>query len=378
MQVSQQHWTPGTAIEARPGVSLVLAFGSPALMADSNVYAHVARCYPGAVVVGCSSSGEIEGDQVHDDTLVLTEITFARTDVHLAWTERRVDESDEAMGERLGARLPPEYNGLPLAHVCVLADGVHLNGTAFAAGVGACLPSGPAITGGLAGDVARFVETPVWAEGVRAAPAGVALGFYGQHLRVGWGAVGGWHPFGPDRLVTRSEGNVLYELDGTPALGVYKKYLGPHAKDLPGSGLLFPLSIRRSDGEREIVRSTLGIDEAEGSIRFAGDIPQGTYARFMKTNTDRLADGATEAAEDALAGLGGAAPTLAFLVSCVGRRIVMGAHTENELEAVAAALGGHAVMAGFYSHGEIAPFGGAMNCDLHNQTMTITLFAEDV
>lgn len=378
MHVAQQRWSPGTTLTPQPDIDLVLAFGEGTHLKDPALFEQVAAAFPGAAVIGCSTSGEIEGDAIYEGTLALTAVRFAQTGVRLVHVVRESGERNETLGARLGQQLPPEHDGRPLSHVFVLADGVSLNATPFVAGLAAELPDGVAVTGGLAGDHARFAETPLWADGLLPAPAAAAIGFYGTALRVGWSAVGGWHPFGPDRLVTRAEGNHLFALDGQPALDLYKQYLGPHAADLPGSGLLFPLAIRREKGGREVVRSTIGIDESAQSLIFAGDVPEGSYARLMKTNHERLTDGAAEAAEEAVAGLGGAVPELALLVSCVGRRLVMGLRTKDELEAVRDVLPAGTPATGFYSHGELAPFDGRTRCDLHNQTMTITVLAEAV
>ena len=104
----------------------------------------------------------------------------------------------------------------------------------------------------------------------------------------------GWDPFGPERLITRSEGNVLYELDGKSALDLYKRYLGEHSQELPASGLRFPLSLRIPGADTRLVRTILAVDEPHQSMRFAGDVPQGAYAQLMKANFDRLIDGAIE------------------------------------------------------------------------------------
>ena len=202
------------------------------------------------------------------------------------------------------------------------------------------------------------------------------VGFYGDRLRIGYGSLGGWDPFGPDRLVTRSEGNVLYELDGSSALDLYKTYLGSHAANLPASGLLFPLSLRGEDGEQRVVRTILGIDEQAGSLIFAGDVPQGGYAQLMKANVDRLIDGAHGAAAACYEAVGSKTPDLAILISCVGRKLVLNQRTEEEVESVRDVLGESTVLSGFYSYGEIAPFMSSTKCELHNQTMTITTFSE--
>ncbi len=203
-----------------------------------------------------------------------------------------------------------------------------------------------------------------------------AVGFYGDRLRIGYGSLGGWDPFGPDRQVTRSVGNVLYELDGSSALELYKTYLGSHAANLPASGLLFPLSLRGEDGDQRVVRTILGTDEKAGSLIFAGDIPQGGYAQLMKANVDRLIDGAHGAATACYEAVGSRTPDLAILISCVGRKLVLNQRTEEEVESVRHVLGESTVISGFYSYGEIAPFMSSTKCELHNQTMTITTFSE--
>jgi len=100
-----------------------------------------------------------------------------------------------------------------------------------------------AATGGLAGDGYDFQKTYVGLNEVAAEGNIAAIGFYGDRLQVGFGSKGGWMPFGPERKVTKSEGNILYELDNQNALELYKKYLGEAAKELPSSALYYPLSI---------------------------------------------------------------------------------------------------------------------------------------
>jgi hypothetical protein len=202
------------------------------------------------------------------------------------------------------------------------------------------------------------------------------VGFYGDRLRVGYGSLGGWDAFGPERLVTRAEGNVLYELDGRSALQLYKEYLGKHAAGLPATGLLFPLSVRTADQETAVVRTILAVDEDAESMTFAGDIPSGSYARLMKANFNRLLDGAEGAATTCRDALPGSDPTLAILISCVGRKLVLKQRVEDEVEAVREVLGDGPALTGFYSYGEISPFTPGAKCELHNQTMTITTISE--
>jgi hypothetical protein len=205
----------------------------------------------------------------------------------------------------------------------------------------------------------------------------VAIGLYGARLRIGTGSLGGWDPFGPERLITRSTGNVLYEFDGHSALGLYKRYLGDRAADLPASGLLFPLSLREPAGAGQgVVRSIVSVCEDDQSLTFGGDVPEGSYARLMKANFDRLIDGAHGAAEESSEGRRAGEPELAILISCVGRKLVLRRRVEEEVESVRDVLGSQAVLSGFYSYGEIAPFTSVDRCEFHNQTMTITTLSE--
>jgi hypothetical protein len=196
-------------------------------------------------------------------------------------------------------------------------------------------------------------------------------------LKAGCASLGGWDPFGPERLITRSRGNVLYELDGHSALDLYENYLGEHAEGLPATGLLFPLSLRTGEDSTGVVRTILSVDRQERSLTFAGDVPEGLYGRLMKANFDRLIDGAIGAARATSEGLAGGTAKLAVLISCVGRKLILKQRIEEEVEGVRDVLGEGCTLAGFYSYGEISPFTPGAKCELHNQTMTITAFSEN-
>jgi hypothetical protein len=165
-------------------------------------------------------------------------------------------------------------------------------------------------------------------------------------------------------------------IDDEYALDLYKKYLGPYADELPGSALLFPLLVRLSNEEEPVVRTILSIDEETRSMRFAGDVPEGASVRFMKANFDRLVDAASAAAHQANSLPPGSKPSLSVLISCVGRKIILGNRVSEEVEAVKEVFGGKTLVTGFYSYGEIAPHSSRVQCQLHNQTMTITNFYE--
>ena len=368
-----QDWSADGPIGLGDRASLVLAFGSKEALQGERPLEEVRASYPGAVIVGCSTAGEIAGTTVSDDSLVATAIAFEHSRVEAAQLGLdEVPDSYEA-GRSLALKLPSDG----LVHVIVIADGTRVNGSALVRGLNDHLPDAVQVTGGLAGDGERFEETLVFLNGEPHVGLITAIALYGDRLRIGFGSLGGWDPFGPERLITRSEGNVLFELDGKSALALYRNYLGDYARDLPASALLFPLALRR-EGRRHspVVRTILSIDDEAESMTFAGDMPMGEYARFMKANFERLIDGATLAAKTSYETLGAQTPELALLISCVGRRMVLKQRTEEEVESVREILGPEATLAGFYSYGEISPFTPSARCELHNQTMTITTLSE--
>jgi len=350
---------------------LAVVFGPGEVLRERAVWDQLALLYPGARIVGCSTAGEIAGVRVLDDAVVVTAIELEHGRIAVAAAPVGDAPDCVALGGALAAQLPRDG----LVHVLVLSEGLKVNGSALVAGIVGGIPPGTGVTGGLSGDGARFERTTVCLDGPAVTQQVVAIGLYGDRLRIGYGSRGGWDPFGPERRITRSQGNVLYELDGEPALDLYKRYLDQHAAGLPATGLLFPLAIRGETGE-PVVRTILAIDEAARSLTFAGDVPTGHRARLMKANLERLVEGAAAAAHTALGGNGVADPELALLVSCVGRKLVLKQRIEEEVESVREVLGERTVLMGFYSYGEISPFAPAAPCELHNQTMTITTLAE--
>lgn len=374
-------WVPHTPSSAAELPQLVLVFAATGILGSDELLGELRASFPHAHIAGCSTAGEISETQVSDDTAVVTTLHFESTQIRGATVVVEDSAQSAAAGTDLAGRLPSEISRADggvdqLAHVLVVADGLHVNGSELVRGLVAGLPAGVTATGGMAGDGPRFQETFIISEGRTRSRTVGAVGFYGSRLKVGYGCLGGWDSFGPDRLITRSAGNVLYELDGQSALGLYKKYLGDQAAGLPATGLFFPLSLRTRADSDPVVRAILAVDEREQSLTFAGDVPEGCYARLMKANFDRLIDGAGRAASMGHAALRGANPDVAILISCVGRKLVLKQRIEEEVESVRDVLGPTTVLAGFYSYGEISPFTPGANCELHNQTMTITTFAE--
>jgi hypothetical protein len=379
MKIEQNSWKAEKGwISGEPGklgdsANMVLVFGSNSALKNQNVVEKIKKSYPRAQFLGCSTAGEICGTEVSDDSIVMTAVRFDHTEIKGA--KINIDGSGTSFqyGERLAQKLQKEG----LKHVFVISEGLNVSGSDLVDGLLKHLPPHVTVTGGLSGDGALFKETVVlWNDSPKQDVVAV-VGFYGDRLKVGYGAMGGWDPFGPERLITRSKGNVLYEIDGKSALDLYKNYLGEHAKGLPGTALHFPLSLRKTEGSLSVVRTILSVDEKDKSMIFAGDVPQGVNARLMRANFERLIDGSIDAAKSSFEAMGASVPELAVLISCVGRKLVLKQRTEEEVEGVRDVMGDQAVLTGFYSYGGISPFNSESKCEFHNQSMTITTFSEN-
>jgi hypothetical protein len=379
MKVEQFEWTkrggwePSLPVKVpRGSVQLVLLFGDPEQLRAQGCASLVEQAFPEAHMFGCSTAGEILGTQVRNGTLALTAVTFEHTRVATARARIEAPDASFAAGQEVIRQLPQEG----LRHVFFLSEGLRVFGGDLISGVSSALPPGVTASGGFAADQALFSATHVWCDSEPTSPAVVALGFYGDRLRVGLSVTGGWRPFGPDRLITKSRRNVLYEFDGRPALALYKQYLGEHAAQLPAAGHLFPLELYYPERKSRVLRALLAVDENEQSITYASDVPEGAYARFMMGQIEDLVSGAQRAAKVNLEHLGGVAPALSVVVSCAGRSNVLSQRIEEEVEAIRDVLGTQTAMTGFYSYGEVAPPDEGGPPELHNETISITSMAE--
>ena len=351
--------------------TLVLAFGSPPQELAAACLAELAGALPQAQLAGCSTAGEILDRRVAEGGMSVAVVRFA----HTALGRAEVRVGAPADSRRAGRDLAKALATSELRGLLVFSDGLGVNGTELLNGVKEVLPARVVVTGGLAGDGDRFAATWVVTQGRPTAGVVSAIGLYGDRVRVGHGSRGGWDRFGVERQVTRSDGNVLYELDGEPALTLYKRYLGDRAAGLPATALLFPLALCANDGGTGLVRTVLAVDEANQSMTFAGDVPQGSRVQLMRANFDRLVEGAATAGRLAHPAQHPGGGCLAIAISCVGRRLVLGERTEEEVEAVLDSLPAGSSLVGFYSYGEISP-SATGGCELHNQTMTLTTLVE--
>jgi hypothetical protein len=351
---------------------LVLVFGNRFLLEDEEIYDELRQKFPDGHLVFGSTSGDITSQFVSDDSITVTAIEFERSTFQIKRSNVLNSDLDSF---KTGQDLVNQFDQEGLKHVFVISEGSFINGSQLTKGMNAASDNELLVTGGLCGDAARFEKTLAsYNENPKQGEI-IAIGFYGETFEASFAIHGGWTPFGPERVVTSSESNVLFELDGQPALDLYKKYLGEKSKELPAAALLYPLNVLSANEKQSYVRTILNIDEETNAMVLAGDIPENSRVQLMMTNVDNIANASELAAKQAIEKRK-TKPQLALLVSCIGRKLVLDQRVEEEIEEVVSIVGDDTTICGFYSYGEIAPFNLEINCQLHNQTMTITLISE--
>lgn len=353
---------------------LVLVFGNRYMLQEEGIYEEIREVFKDGHLVFGSTSGDITAESVDDESITITAIEFERSSFSIN-TANVLNFEDKIDSHKTGKELIENLPQENLKYVFVVSEGSFINGSQLAVGMNSATDDNLLITGALCGDGPRFEKT---LSSYNEAPKEgeiVVIGLYGDTLEVSFATNGGWTPFGPERVVTKSDANILYELDDKPALDLYKKYLGEKSKELPGAALLYPLKVKSSDETKSIVRTILNINEEENSMILAGDILENSKVQLMMTNVDSIVNAAEIGAERALS-YREKKPDLAILVSCIGRKLVLDQRVEEEVEEVMEVIGKETAVCGFYSYGEIAPFNQEINCQLHNQTMAITLISE--
>lgn len=387
----QKGWSVPTLPSLDSEQTLVLLFGTVEFIHDPDPIEHLKQIYPQSHLIGCSTAGEILGTYLFERTLCVAVVEFEETQLRSANYSVDLDpETSSAKSYHVGRTLATQLQHPDLKGVFILADGLYINGSELLRGLNAILnPSSkqdqiPTITGGLAADYHQFQQTWVLADGIPRLGNVAAVGFYGSQIQVSFGCQSGWTIFGPERRVTCAKHNILYELDGKPALQIYKEYLGEQARNLPKSALFFPLAVQSSSTRKASIRSLVSLDEKTNSLRLSGNIPQDAITQLMRGNYERLVDGALAAALVSRHGIPRPInliedePTLAIAISGSGRRLILGERTEEELEVTLEELPPQTQQIGFYSYGEFAPYGVETICQLHNQTMTLTIIRETV
>ncbi|MAQ74966.1 MAG: histidine kinase, partial [Aquimarina sp.] len=222
---------------------LVLVFGNRFALEESGVYHDIKSLYPDGEIIMGSTAGEILESELYTSSITLTAIEFEKSRYEISRANIRDHNNDTYETPKTLAFGLSKEN---LNHVFIVSEGSFVNGSALISGL---TENGISVgvSGGLCGDDERFGSTIVGYNEYAIQGEIVIIGFYGDDLEISCSQYCGWDTFGPKRTITKSAGNVLYEIDNHPALDLYKKYLGTQSLDLPRSAILYPLYVQPLD-----------------------------------------------------------------------------------------------------------------------------------
>ncbi len=325
-------------------------------------------------LIGCTTDGEISSDGFSTDSAVLGAIATDQITFETV-IAKNISRDSEQAGRELAAGFSESVR-----YVQLFSDGLTGDGSAILRGMASEFAGTIPVSGGTSGDSGKFVKTWQFLGDQVYTDAAVAIGFCGD-FRLGTGVRSGWSRIGLPKKVTRADGNVLFELNGESALNVYERFLGKHAENLPAVGVEYPLGIvNKIDGadedEQLLLRATMSVDRQEGSIRFAGEIPEGAMVYLTCGDKSSILDATGEAIAQALDDLGeDRQPSIVFFYSCMARKTLLGLRIKDEIERVCSQLQPDVPVLGFYTYGEYCRAGCEQPSQLHNETATLSVIA---
>ena len=340
----------------------------------------LATTFSNAIFCGASGAGEISGDEITDDQMIINIIQFSNPG---DFNQFEIDLDRPCDSAKTGQLIAKNLNTFKASGAILFSDGLNVDGALIVDHINKNLQNSVQIIGGLAGDGSDFKETFVLSR-QKIQSNKVTVVAFKDSIKMAAIAHGGWERFGLKYTITKSEANVVYEIDNKPALDFYKEYLGKEAEKLPASGLHFPLMVfPKSETEEPVVRTLLAVDQEKKSLTFAGSILQGSVIDLMKSSSKSLIHSTDLNIEYLNFALGHGKVfnkpeqvLFSLIVSCVGRRLTLGIKTEEELLGYKEMKSKNIFQSGFYSYGEISS-NEKQTCSFHNQTLTQALIWEN-
>ncbi len=312
---------------------------------------------PQAIIIGTTTSGEIMNGKMLDESLVISMSIFENTSVQ---SVHYMDDDSEMMGREVGRNIVNAQTKC----IVMFADGLNCNGDAILRGLSQSCSKEVVVAGGMSGDNGNFEKAyciygnQVFEKGL------VAVSLSNPALEVFHTYNLSWKPIGKKMIVTRAEGNILYEINHKPVKDIYAKYLGENVvQQMPGSTIEFPLILH--EGGVDIARSMISLTDNEGII-YAGELCEGQEVRFGIGSPNML----TESAHKSYNLTKNAPIEGLFAYSCIARKAFLGKNLESEL----VPLSKISPLAGFFTYGEF--YHGSDGNKLLNVTTTVLGLSE--
>jgi hypothetical protein len=320
----------------------------------------------GAPLAGCSAEGTINGDDADESNFSVV-VTAISSD-ELQWTNGIVpglEDDPRAVGKQLAQHLLPNLSADAIG-LFVFPDGLTDYLEPFFAELEENLPSDrflPLWGGGAGNNVS--VEEPTYQYcDDEVISGGVSYALLSGKAQAGWAISHGLVPIGSARRVTRSQGNVIYEIDGKPAIEVLKEYLpeGALAEDRDWMRYAVSLALTTKapnymKDEEYVVRGVPAVKMADGSIIVQTEVPEGTSVWFSSRDKEKITSRFDRMARQIKEHLGDDKPKLVFQFECFtrGKSLFREQEKMQLLKRLRQSVGPDVPWVGFYTIGEIGP-----------------------
>ena len=360
--------------------SFLMLLASPTVYDQQELVNFLKSRCPGATLVGCSTSGEISSvSGSRDGSLALMAI-YSDKIKFVAGVGKNIQKDPREAGRELSQSVGKTGKNKPEAAL-ILPDGLAGNGADIVRGVLDVFGQDFRLAGGSAGDDFQFKKTFEYFNDEVLTNSVVGVGLYGE-FHFGIGVRHGWIPIGTPRIATKSKSNILYELDGRPAIEMYEDYFGrdrtliSDKEPLAKFAITYPLGISAPNKDGYLIRDPITADK-NGAITCAAEIPEGSQVYLMIGSREEAIDAAADAVQKALDQVKGKTIKAAFLFNCIARKKLLMNKKQEEVDRIIGMLGREIPLIGFYTYGEQAPLGGEIaTCSFHNETDVIFILAE--
>ncbi|MFZ0491330.1 MAG: FIST N-terminal domain-containing protein [Salegentibacter sp.] len=308
----------------------------------------------GIDVLGATSCGEFINEQQTDGEIAMLLMEISK-DLYSLEFEKIEDDQMELATQSLANKALQKFKNpaLILCSTAINRKTEFFDGHKMVSTLKKSLGPEKVYYGGMAGDDWSMNGTFVFANENETDSGIAAIVLDGDKIQLNGMAINGYKPMGISRTVTRSKGNLLYEIDGKPAVEMYLKYLGKNDQQddldvFKDVSVEYPFIVERDQNETVLV-STRDINEEENALVTDMDMPEGTNFWFAQPPGFDIVEEILEKAAMIKESQKTKADAL-LVFSCAGRPPLLGPMVTEENEGLARIW--NAPMAGFFTYGE--------------------------
>jgi hypothetical protein len=370
-------------------IDLAIVFSSIDLSCASLLKTISAHLEKGTPIIGCTGAAIISNQGIFKHGLAVMLLSLPQgAYFNTACVKDIKAKTSLSAGRELGEKLLYGFKDMRRDLSIIFSDGLMQEGSNLIYGLQERLGKSFPLVGASASDNLRFLKTYLYFNQEVFSNAACGI-LWGGKLNFGLGIKHGWKPLGKPRHITKSSGNIVYEIDDTIAAKIYEEYLACDLtklrKELKYISIFYPIGIYLAGEEEYLLRNILSIGD-DGSLTFQGDVPQDSLIRLMIGTKESCLAATQQAVDEAKKGLSvqvmglkkGREKNFALVFDSISRYILLRKDADKELRIIKEGLGKDTPIIGIYTYGEQAPLRAISyqgRAYFHNQTITILAIA---